>query len=176
MKASGRWLGCLASDLNPMKKVAKKKKKAEPGGKNRGGRPTKFSAAVLGKICSKLENGTPMAVICRDETMPAVRTVGDWQARDKAVSASIARAREVGFDALAAECLEIADTPLPGVTEVTKEWGTEIRHEDMLGHRKLQIETRLKLLSKWDPKRYGEKVDLELTGDAVVKVIIGGDA
>jgi hypothetical protein len=33
----------------------------------------------------------------------------------------------------------------------------------MLGHRKLQIETRLKLLAKWDPKRYGDK--LSLSGD-----------
>ena len=30
----------------------------------------------------------------------------------------------------------------------------------MLGHRKLQVETRLKLLAKWDPKRYGEKLAL----------------
>jgi len=39
-----------------------------------------------------------------------------------------------------------------------------VREEDMLGHRKLQIETRLKLLAKWNPKKYGEK--LALAGDA----------
>mgnify|MGYP003348157682 FL=1 len=27
----------------------------------------------------------------------------------------------------------------------------------MLGHRKLQIETRFKLLSKWNPKKYGDR-------------------
>jgi hypothetical protein len=32
--------------------------------------------------------------------------------------------------------------------------------EDMLGHRKLQIETRLKLLAKWSPKRYGDKLGI----------------
>lgn len=35
--------------------------------------------------------------------------------------------------------------------------GLETWTEDMLGHRRLQIESRLKLLAKWDPKRYGEK-------------------
>jgi hypothetical protein len=35
--------------------------------------------------------------------------------------------------------------------------------EDMLGHRKLQIETRLKLLAKWNPKKYGDRV--QLSGD-----------
>jgi hypothetical protein len=34
----------------------------------------------------------------------------------------------------------------------------------MLGHRKLQIETRLKLLACWNPKKYGTKV--ALGGDA----------
>ena len=38
--------------------------------------------------------------------------------------------------------------------------GTSTTVEDMLGHRKLQIETRLKLLSKWDPKRFGDRVAL----------------
>ena len=33
----------------------------------------------------------------------------------------------------------------------------------MLGHRKLQIETRLKLLAKWSPKKYGEKIQQELS-------------
>jgi len=39
-----------------------------------------------------------------------------------------------------------------------------VREEDMLGHRKLQIETRLKLLAKWNPKKYGERV--QVAGDA----------
>jgi hypothetical protein len=51
-----------------------------------------------------------------------------------------------------------------GIEEVTKEWGTEISRRDMLGHRKLQIETRLKLLAKWDPKRYGERMATEISG------------
>ena len=34
----------------------------------------------------------------------------------------------------------------------------------MLGHRKLQVETRLKLLAKWDPKRYGDLMRQEISG------------
>ena len=33
-----------------------------------------------------------------------------------------------------------------------------VTEEDMLGHRKLQIETRLKLLACWNPSKYGNKV------------------
>ena len=43
--------------------------------------------------------------------------------------------------------------------------------EDMLGHRNLQIETRLKLLAKWNPKKYGERVAHEgVEGGAPIKV------
>jgi hypothetical protein len=40
----------------------------------------------------------------------------------------------------------------------------------MLGHRKLQIETRLKMLAKFNPKRYGDKV--VHAGDDVNPVVI----
>lgn len=156
-----------------MKKTAKKKAKGKAAEKRAPGRPTKFSEKVLGEICAELAKGTPMAVICRAENMPAVRTVSDWAARDKEVSACIARAREEGFDALAAECLEIADNT--DKDTISDDFGDKPNHE-WITRSRLRIETRLKLLSKWDPKRYGEKVDLEVKGDAVVKVVIGGDA
>lgn len=64
-----------------------------------------------------------------------------------------------GEDAIAADCLRIADTPMEGVEFVTKaDGGVEEKRGDMLGHRKLQIETRLKLLAKWNPKKYGDKM------------------
>ena len=36
--------------------------------------------------------------------------------------------------------------------------------ETHVGWRRLQIETRLKLLAKWNPKKYGAKQQTELTG------------
>ncbi|MNT50547.1 hypothetical protein D3C72_1874720 [compost metagenome] len=40
----------------------------------------------------------------------------------------------------------------------------KVKRGDMLGHRKLQIETRLKLLAKWNPKRYGDRMTQEHVG------------
>ena len=45
--------------------------------------------------------------------------------------------------------------------------------EDMLGHRKLQIETRLKLLAKWNPQKYGDKV--QVGGDAENPLTVTAD-
>ena len=53
------------------------------------------------------------------------------------------KAREAGYDAIAETCVSIAD-------------GEGDPRRD-----KLRVETRLKLLAKWHPKRYGEKLQVE---------------
>jgi hypothetical protein len=80
--------------------------------------------------------------------MPAARTISDWKTKDPLFSANIARAREEGFDALAAECLQIADN----------------LDEDAQS-RRVRIEARLKLLAKWDYKRYGDKIAHDVTAE-----------
>mgnify|MGYP007031431481 FL=1 len=117
---------------------------------------------LLPEICARLAEGEPLAAICRDPHMPDASTVRGWALADEQVSNAIAQARAHGFDAIADECLEIANTPVVGEEVTTKPDGTqEVKRGDMLGHRKLQIETRLKLLAKWDPKRYGERQAIE---------------
>ena len=112
-----------------------------------------------------------MRQICRDnDGFPAWRTVYDWMGKDKALSASIARARDIGYDALAEECLLIADTIQLGQKQVMTDEGSSTTIEDMLGHRKLQIETRLKLLAKFHPTKYGDRVAIEgVEGGASIK-------
>jgi len=135
---------------------------------------------LIAEICTRLASGEPMAQICRDMHMPDRTVVFDWAKADADISQRIARARELGFDHIADDCLTIADTPQIGVEEkvtpaVKNQDGDvvvpeqiEVKRGDMLGHRKLQIETRLKLLAKWDPKRYGEKQQVEHTGQVDV--------
>lgn len=139
------------------------------------GRPSKFTDKLAAEICERLGKGEPLAAICRDAHMPKVQTVSDWRSRDEGFSVSIARARVEGFDAIAAECLRIADTPVVGVKIRKSNDGTEETREDMLAHRKLQIETRLKLLAKWDAKRYGDKIDVNAAHSGEIHIVIGRD-
>ncbi len=121
--------------------------------------PSKRTPEVEAEILRLLSSGKPLAEICRsDERFPNPSTWRDWCDEDQALAIAYARARDDGFDAIAVETLSIADTPLEGVrVKIAEDGKTEETREDMLGHRKLQIETRLKLLAKWDPKRYGDK-------------------
>ena len=127
------------------------------------GRPSLYTLALAAEVCERLSNGETLEDICRSAHMPATRTVYLWTETYESFAADFARARTRGFDAIAADALRISNTPVEGVEYVTKaDGGVEERRGDMLGHRKLQIETRLKLLAKWDPKRYGEKLALEV--------------
>jgi hypothetical protein len=125
------------------------------------GRPSLKSPELVESICERLAQGEPLAAICRDEGMPHPSTVRDWMKADEAVSLAIARAREDGEDWLAAECLEIADDGRRDY--VPTDDGRGVVDHDHIQRSKLRIDTRLKLLAKWNPKKYGER--LALAGD-----------
>lgn len=144
------------------KKPAKAKAAAPEAEAKPQGRPSTFTQAIADEICERLADGEPLRQICRDERMPAWRTVYDWKAANEEFSTRIARARELGHDAIAQECLSIADYGLND-TYLDDE-GNRRTDTDVIQRSKLRIETRLKLLSKWDPKRYGDKMDLNHGG------------
>lgn len=136
---------------------------------NKLGRPSTYTQEKADEICARLGTGEPLAVICRDEHMPSVATVSNWKEAHKDFSVAIARAREEGFDQIAAECLDIADET--GRDTIYGENG-ERADTEWISRSKLRIETRLKLLAKWDPKRYGDKLQTELSGNVGVTVEI----
>ena len=147
-------------------KPAKTRKKAAPAEAGSPaqpaprGRPSTFSQEVADEIITRLSKGEPLEKICRDDHLPPVRTVNHWKEASAAFMADIAHAREAGFDALAAECLDIADETT--FDTIIGENGDKPNTE-WISRSKLRIDTRLKLLAKWDPKRYGEKITQEHT-------------
>ena len=100
------------------------------------------------EIIARISIGTPLREICRQEGKPGYRVVYDWLEEDKTFAARFARARETGHDVIADECVDIADNPCGDVQRD-----------------KLRIETRLKLLAKWNPKKYGERMSHEHGGN-----------
>ena len=157
-----------------MAKTAKPKAQAAPQtAPKKTGRPSKYTPELAAEIARRLSEGEPLRQICRDEHMPHWTNMYEWMAQDPELSVRIARAREAGYDKMAEECLELADTPKFGTKQIESEDGITVTREDMLGHRKLQIETRLKLLAKWNPKKYGER--LTHAGDADNPVAVQAD-
>ena len=108
------------------------------------GRPETYSpeqrAAFCEELAEWLEEGNTLREFCRLEGKPSKSRFYDWIEGDPALAGRIAHARARGFDAIAEHSLAIAD-------------GAE---EDDVQRSKLRFEARLKLLAKWDPRRYGD--------------------
>lgn len=121
------------------------------------GRPSKFTEALVDEICERLSNGETLRSICRDDHMPHWNTVYQWMADDVTISGRIARARDLGADAIAEGTVEIIDQ------EPERDQYGKI-DPGWVAHQKLRAEHRLKLLAKWQPKKYGDKITQELTG------------
>ena len=135
-------------------------------------RPSLYTPELIEAICADLEQGIPMTVICAGDDMPAPRTVRDWEAEMPEVAAAIARARELGEVALAEQCLTIADDEQHDWVMTKK---GEVTNEVAIGRAKLQIDTRLKLLAKFNPKRWGERQQIEHTGKLSLEALVTGD-
>lgn len=126
------------------------------------GQVSKYTPEWGRTICIGLSEGRSLLSVCRDNNIP-YEAAKNWERDIPEHATNSARAREVGCHALADQCLNIADTPLLGEERTTKaDGGVEVKEGDMLAHRKLQIDTRMRLLGKWLPKVYGDKLDIDL--------------
>ncbi len=108
------------------------------------------------EVIQALSNGIPLAQVVKKIGI-GLTTWYDWTYADAELAERFARAREAGHDVIATDALAIADEPPP----TTQNGGTDSGY---VAWQKNRIWTRLQLLAKWDPKRYGDKVT------------VGGDA
>lgn len=129
-----------------------------------------YSQQVADEICRRLAEGESLRSICRDEGMPDESSVRAWALDNvNGFAPQYTRAREIGYDKLAEELLEISDTPQLGEIRTVKPDGAEeVKVADMIEHRRLRVDSRKWMLSKMLPKKYGDK--LELGGQVGVSV------
>lgn len=112
---------------------------------------------LLEDLLAWIADGKPLRAWCRQPGKPHFTTVYDWLNADEAMNLRFARARDDGYDELAEKALAIAFDRCSDQVEVTQ--------------RRLQIETILKLLAKWNPKKYGDRVDLGHEGGITLNVV-----
>lgn len=90
-----------------------------------------------------------------------------WGGEEQDFKGHFARAKEMGFDAIADEAMDIADdfelVTVEETTEGEKGFYRKTKCLDTTEQRKLKIWTRLQLLAKWS-NRYSDKQKVELTG------------
>lgn len=138
--------------------------------KNKVGRPPEaVPQDIAEEICAWIAEGKTLREYCRQEGKPAWRTVYEWLAKDEEFAARFAHARELGQDAIAEDCVAIIDT-FPEYA--TSDSGSRV-DSGFVQWKKNQVEMRLKLLAKWNPKKYGDRVGVDHQGGVQLNVVTG---
>lgn len=112
-------------------------------------------------ICDAVSCGQTLAQICRDLDISRL-DVYRWINDDKDFAEQMEAARAAGYDALADEALAIADDDQFDMVDGK-------RNKEWVQRSKLKFEARMKLLSKWHPKRYGDKIEVTATNRTAVQ-------
>lgn len=120
---------------------------------------------IVSAVVAGLSRGTPLTVICETLGMP-VRTLQEWRDKREDISFAIEAARDLGYDWLAHECLTIIDDT-DGDVVWDSEGNPRSNPSNVLRAAK-RVETRLRLLAKWDPRRYGDSKRVEVSGEVAV--------
>lgn len=116
-----------------------------------------FDEAMKAQIVERIASGETLKKIVSDENMPSYMTVYREERRDEEFGEAMRLAREVAAAVLADEVIEISDN----ATEDYRSDGG-INYE-VIARSKLRTDNRKWLISKLDPKRWGDKVHADIT-------------
>ena len=114
-------------------------------------------------ICDELEKGYSLRSILRREDMPSSRTFFKWIDEDNEKVKQYERSLELRSEMLFDEIIEIADKQGEDIGE--DENGNKVVNHNIVQRNRLQIDARKWALSKMFPKKFGDKVMQEHSGE-----------
>ena len=135
------------------------------------GRPTKYSDDLADKICTLISNTSQgLSKICEGDDMPSTATVYNWLGDDKHkyFLDKYAHARESQADLLADEIISIADESTGDVVKGAD--GEEKLNGEYVARSRLRVDARKWKASKLAPKKYGDKLQTEVSGGFTINV------
>ena len=138
------------------------------------GQPTIFTQETADELCAKLAMGESLRTACKADGMPCVSTVFNWFRVHPKFLEQYARAKEESADAWVEEMLDIADDGTNDWVEKNDKNGDHIGwalNGEHVQRSKLRIDTRKWAASKLKPKKYGEKVTTDHTGEIKIQAI-----
>ena len=140
-------------------------------------RPSIYTPALAAEICKRLAAGESLLKICEDpdSVFPSRQCIYEWVIDNReGFGDEYARARNIGLDVLAEQLLAIGGEAKPGVITVDKydKLGrpiTETTTKDTVDRDRLHVDTLKWYLSKLAPKRYGDKLQVEHSGNVSIE-------
>ncbi len=133
-----------------------------------GRKPSKFNDTVTDELCTRLCEGESLKSICMDEHMPTQGTVMRWIGESESFAQRYARARSMQAELMANEIIEIADDGTNDWMEKHNDKGEAVGwrvNGEAVQRSKLRLEARKWAAAKLLPKKYGERVEVEHSGE-----------
>jgi hypothetical protein len=128
--------------------------------------PRKYDKpAIIETVLDQVSNGATLVDTLAKPGMPSMSTWLQWVSEDPALAGDYARARESMIDRTAARALAIAMAEPPIAPDGKVDSGA-------VQLRRLQVDSLKWILSKWDPKRYGDRLEVDSKTDLQVTVHI----
>lgn len=144
-----------------------------PGGPaGRVGRPPEpVPADIAEALLEHVANGGSVLSFCRLPGMPSRWSIYRWARKDTEFSQQFTIARECRGDVLVEEALEIADDASRDT--VVGEDGQERPNGEWIQRSKLRADLRMRVAACFDPKRFGQKAQVEHSGQVTLDAVIG---
>jgi len=126
-----------------------------------------YTPEVAEEILERIADGESLRSICEREGMPTRGAVNHWIISDHDGFASrYACAREAGLMTLADDILVISDD---GSNDTYKDAdGNDRTNTDVVQRSRLRVDSRKWVLSKLMPKQYGDRLDLNHSGEVAL--------
>lgn len=128
------------------------------------GRPTDYCKEIADLICERIADGESLRAICRDADMPARSTVFRWLSLEDGFSDLYARAKEEAAELFAEEIVEIADEREGKAIMGDGQEVAVVFDSTAVARNRLRIDARKWVAAKLKPRKYGDKLQQEVTG------------
>ena len=125
--------------------------------------PAKKTTKLIEEVLSRIAQGETLAALGRElDFHPNNWRL--WCGEDEQLAIAYAQARDVGADVIAEDALRIIDEEPERVVQIDEDGKKSTSRIDSAGvaWAKNRAELRLKLLAKWNPKKYGDKQTVDV--------------
>lgn len=131
------------------------------------GRPTNYNEEIASIICARMSDGESLRSICRCDDMPSMGAVFKWLAKHEEFREQYGLAMSARADSMFEEMLDIAD-------DGTNDWmltndGDERFNTEHVQRSRLRLDTRKWMLARMSPRKYGDKQELQHSGQIGLK-------
>jgi len=119
---------------------------------------------VFNYVCLEIEKGRALRNVLKDDNMPSTSTFYQWLDSNEEKAKQYARATQVRADIIFDEIIDIADDS-SGDKKVVEHG--KVMDGEYVARSRIRIDTRKWVLSKLNPKKYGDKLDVSSLGEKI---------